>query len=91
MSGPTVAATILADLARARGWFCGASWYASFRPTFSQRISEINRDHAAKVHREGAQLIVSRVCHQEGHDHRGTIHEYSLREFVRPEQLKLSA
>ena len=85
----SVAETLIADLEEARGWFCGASWYASYRPTFSQRIGELNRDYAAKVHREGAQLIVSRICRR--HEHRGTIHEYALRKFVVAEQLKWSA
>ena len=88
---------ILRDLRDARGWFCGAAWYASFLPTFSQRISEMNRGYVQEAAeagiriREGEQLICSRVCHQEGHDHKSTIHEYALAKFAKPEQLKLSA
>lgn len=73
---PTVADSIVADL-RAAGWegVCGAEWYASFRPTFSQRISI---DLKARGF-----VIASWPCTD--HDHRGSIHRYRL--VVDPERV----
>lgn len=75
----TTADSILADLQDGE-WHCGSGWYATFRPTFSQRISI---DLKAKRRLQ----IESRVCHR--HEHKGGIHEYRL--IRQPEQLVLGA
>lgn len=68
----TVAQSILRDLRHARdesdGWWCGSVWYATFRPTFAQRISLDLKPHGY--------VIESRPCRR--HDHNSTIHEYRL-------------
>ena len=74
-------ASLLADLA-AGEWVCGATFYASMRPTFAQRFSECNTEARAA---DGEDRIESEVCHD--HAHRGTIHRYRDRWALRPQQL----
>lgn len=79
----TYAESILQDLrvARANGeWVCGSYWYATYRPTFSQRIS-------IDLKAERGYVIESRICTQ--HEHKGTIHEYRLVGEPAPKQLAL--
>jgi hypothetical protein len=76
--------TLLADLDYERGWVCGSSWYATFRPTFAQRISEWNKVHPGAV--------LSRPCHRKEHQHkRSGIHEYALAKYAWAEQRRLIA
>lgn len=63
----TVADSIVSDL-RASQWVCGSHWYATFRPTFAQRIS-------IDLRKRGF-VIQSEVCLD--HDHRGSIHRYRI-------------
>lgn len=69
----TTANSILADL-RVGEWVCGGHWYATFRPTFAQRIS-------IDLKKRGM-VIASEVCHD--HVHAGAIHRYRL--LVDPER-----
>lgn len=65
MKRPTTSQQIVEALREADR--CGGYFYANFLPTFAQRISELNRS---------GWVIASRVCTE--HEHRGTIHTYSL-------------
>lgn len=66
---PTVADSIIADLREsAESGTCGSYWYATFRPTFAQRISLDLRARGF--------VVASEPCHE--HEHRGPIHRYRL-------------
>ena len=79
MSSRSVTKTLLDDLASGE-WVCGVTFYASHRPTFAQRFSEVNAREPGR--------IASRSCR--AHEHRGTIHEYSDTTIERePRQLVL--
>lgn len=77
--------SILDDLrvARSNGaeWVCGSYWYATYRPTFAQRIS-------IDLKAERGYGIESRICTR--HNHKGTIHEYRLVAEPAPKQSRLA-
>jgi hypothetical protein len=80
----TSADSILQDLRVARDngeWVCGSYWYATYRPTFSQRIS-------IDLQAKRGYVIESRVCTR--HEHNGGIHEYRLVAEPAPKQLQLT-
>ena len=73
--------SILDDLRNARpGWVCGGYFYATYRPTFAQRISLDLKPRGY--------VVESRVCQQ--HLHTSTIHEYKLVAEPVPKQMALN-
>jgi hypothetical protein len=72
---------ILRDLReRQPEYICGSEWYASYTPTFAQRISLDIKPHGY--------VIDSRPCKR--HEHIGNIHEYRLVREPAPTQLQLA-
>ena len=70
--------SLLADLANGE-WVCGSHWYATYRPTFAQRFSEINAKEPGRIE--------SRPCQQ--HDH--NVYEYRDTFALLPKQLAWQA